>query len=98
MVFTGPPGVGKTVVARAIGDVYRSLGVLRKGHLVEADRSTLVASYVGQTAQKTLDVCRSALDGILFIDEAYSLTSAQWKGDFGREAVERVSFGAPKAR
>jgi len=90
MVFTGPPGVGKTVVARAIGDIYRSLGVLRKGHLVEADRSMLVASYVGQTAQKTLDVCRSALDGILFIDEAYSLTSAQWKGDFGREAVETL--------
>jgi stage V sporulation protein K len=90
MVFTGPPGVGKTVVARAIGDITRSLGVLRKGHMVEADRSTLVASYVGQTAQKTLDVCRSALDGILFIDEAYSLTSAQWKGDFGGEAVETL--------
>jgi stage V sporulation protein K len=90
MVFTGPPGVGKTVVARAIGDIYRSLGVLRKGHLIEADRSQLVASYVGQTAQKTLDVCRTALDGILFIDEAYSLSAAEWKGDFGREAIEAL--------
>jgi len=90
MVFTGPPGVGKTVVARAIGDVYRSLGVLRKGHLVEAERSALVASYVGQTAPKTLDVCRTALDGILFIDEAYSLTAAEVRGDFGREAIEAL--------
>lgn len=90
MVFTGPPGVGKTVVARAIGDIYRSLGVLRKGHLIEADRSQLVASYVGQTAPKTLDVCRTALDGILFIDEAYSLSAAEWKGDFGREAIEAL--------
>ena len=90
MVFTGPPGVGKTVVARAIGDIYRSLGVLRKGHLIEADRSQLVASYVGQTAPKTLDVCRTALDGVLFIDEAYSLTAAEWKGDFGREAIEAL--------
>ncbi|MDH2344187.1 MULTISPECIES: AAA family ATPase [unclassified Bradyrhizobium] len=90
MVFTGPPGVGKTVVARAIGDVYRSLGVLRKGHLIEADRSTLVASYVGQTAPKTLDVCRTALDGILFIDEAYSLAGADMRGDFGREAIEAL--------
>ncbi len=90
MVFTGPPGVGKTVVARAIGDIYRSLGVLRKGHLIEADRSQLVASYVGQTAPKTLDVCHTALDGILFIDEAYSLSAAEWKGDFGREAIEAL--------
>jgi SpoVK/Ycf46/Vps4 family AAA+-type ATPase len=90
MVFTGPPGVGKTVVARAIGDIYRSLGVLRKGHLIEADRSALVGGYVGQTALKTLDVCRSALDGVLFIDEAYSLAQSEWKGDFGREAIEAL--------
>src|SRR3974377_2066235 len=93
MVFTGPPGVGKTEVARALGDVYHSLNVLRKGHLIETDRSGLVAGYIGQTATKTLDVCKSALDGILFIDEAYSLAGGLnqgGSGDFGRGGVDTL--------
>src|SRR5262249_16694980 len=89
MVFTGPPGVGKTEVARGLGEIYRSLNVLRKGHLVETDRSGLVASYIGQTAPKTLDKCKEALDGILFIHEAYALATAS-SGDFGRESINAL--------
>lgn len=85
-VFTGNPGTGKTTAARILADIFKENGVLQKGHLIETDRAGLVAEYVGQTAIKTNNIINSALDGVLFIDEAYTLISGS-KNDFGNEAI-----------
>lgn len=89
LVFTGNPGTGKTSVARHIGRLYRAIGILSKGHVIEVDRSDLIAGYVGQTALKTKSVLESASGGVLFIDEAYSLVGDDMN-DYGSEAVEMI--------
>lgn len=89
LVFTGNPGTGKTTVARFIGQLYKSLGLLTKGHVIEADRSTLVSGYIGQSALKTKAVCTGALGGVLFIDEAYGLNNGS-SSNYGAEAVEAL--------
>ena len=89
MVFTGNPGTGKTMMARMMARIYRSLGILSKGQLVEVDRSGLVAGYVGQTAIKTQKAIEKAMGGVLFIDEAYALNGKS-ENDFGQEAIDTI--------
>ncbi|MEM1224876.1 MAG: AAA family ATPase [Planctomycetota bacterium] len=90
MTFVGNPGTGKTTVARIVGQILGAMGTLEKGHVVETDRAGLVAEYAGQTATKTNQICDSAIGGVLFIDEAYSLVDASGDDAYGREALQTL--------
>lgn len=89
MLFKGNPGTGKTTIARKLAELYYNLGILSKGHFIEAERADLVGEYIGQTAQKTRAIIQKAMGGILFIDEAYSLARGGEK-DFGKEAIDTL--------
>ncbi|MFF5335804.1 AAA family ATPase [Streptomyces sp. NPDC013181] len=90
LLFTGPPGTGKTTVARLVGDLFRDLGLLRKGHVVQASRATLVGTHLGETAPMVRQAVQDALDGVLFIDEAYSLVGDARYGGYGKEALDTL--------
>ncbi len=95
-IFSGDPGTGKTTVARLVGDIYRALGLLSSGHLIEVTQKDLIAKYLGQTAIKTQAVIKSALGGVLFIDEAYSLAQETW--GYGAEAISTLVAGMENNR